>query len=154
MSPAAPPGSMRMDAALLVLRLAGLGLAVFHGWGKLQALLLGTSKFHEGLASMGFPMPVAFAWAAALSETVGGILVFLGFGTRIAAAFCAITVAVAAFGRHHAHHYLLGKLGLMTITPENEKAWGNPELALVYGLAFVTLVLSGAGRLSLDRGRR
>ena len=153
MSPA-PPGSLRMDVALLVLRLSGLGLAIFHGWGKLQALLVGTSRFADGLASMGFPMPVAFAWAAALSETVGGLLVFLGFGTRIAAALCAITMLVAAFVRHHAYDYLLGKLGLMTITPEAEKAWGNPELALVYLLAFVTLCLSGAGRLSVDRGRR
>jgi putative oxidoreductase len=154
MSPAAPPGSMRMDVALLVLRLAGLGLAIFHGWGKLQALLLGTSKFHEGLASMGFPMPVAFAWAAALSETVGGVLVFLGFGTRIAAALCAITMLVAAFTRHHAYDQLLWKLGLMEVPPEAAKAWGSPELALVYALAFVTLVLAGAGRLSLDRGKR
>jgi putative oxidoreductase len=148
------PGAPMVDVGLLVLRFAGLGLAIFHGWGKLSGLLAGTSRFAEGVAAMGFPMPVVFAWAAALSEVVGGLLVFLGFGTRIAAAFCAITVAVAAFGRHHAHHYLLGKLGLMTITPEQEKAWGNPELALVYMLAFVTLALAGAGRLSLDRGRR
>jgi putative oxidoreductase len=145
---------MRVDAALLVLRLCGLGLAVFHGWPKLQALLVGTSRFADGLAGMGFPVPVAFAWAAALSETVGGLLVFLGFGTRIAAAFCAITMLVAAFARHHAWDQLLWKLGLTTVTPETAKTWGSPELALVYALAFVTLCLTGAGRLSLDRGRR
>jgi putative oxidoreductase len=145
---------MRMDVALLVLRLSGLGLAVFHGWPKLQALLVGTSRFSEGLASMGFPMPVAFAWAAALAETVGGVLVFVGFGTRIAAAFCAITMLVAAFTRHHAYDLLLGKLGLMTVTPEAAKVWGSPELALVYATAFVALCFAGAGRLSLDRGRR
>ena len=152
--PPLPPGSLRMDVALLVLRLAGLGLAVFHGWGKLQSLLLGTSRFAEGLASMGFPMPVAFAWAAALSETVGGLLVFLGFGTRIAAAFCAITMLVAAVARHHAYDQLLWKLGLMTVTPESAKIWGSPELALMYFIPFLALCLTGAGRLSLDRGRR
>lgn len=149
-----PPGSLRMDAALLVLRLSGLGLAVFHGWPKLQALLVGTSRFSEGLASMGLPMPVALAWAAALSETVGGLLVFLGFGTRIAAAFCGIVMLTAALARHHAYDQLLGKLGMATITPEAEKIWGSPELALVYLMAFVTLALAGAGRLSFDRGRR
>jgi putative oxidoreductase len=154
MSPATAGSTMRMDVGLLILRLSGLGLAIFHGWGKLQGLLAGTSRFHEGVAAMGFPMPVAFAWAAALSEVVGGLLVFLGFGTRIAAAFCAVTMFVAAFGRHHAYDQLLGKLGLMEIPPEAAKAWGSPELALVYALAFVTLVLAGAGRLSLDRGRR
>jgi putative oxidoreductase len=152
--PPAPPGSLPMDLALLVLRLAGLGLAVFHGWGKLEGLLLGTSRFAEGVASMGFPAPVAFAWAAALSETVGGLLVFLGFGTRIAAALCAITMLVAAVARHHAYDLLLWKLGLMTVTPETAKIWGSPELALMYFMAFVALVLAGAGRLSLDRGRR
>ena len=152
MSPA--PGSRGTDIALLVLRLAGLGLAVFHGWPKLQALVAGTSRFADGLASMGFPMPAVFAWAAALAETAGGVLVFVGFGTRIAAALCAITMLVAAFTRHHALDLFLWKVGLKDVTPEMAKAWGSPELALVYLLAFVALALAGGGRLSLDRGRR
>ena len=149
---AAPRSSL--DVALLVLRLAGIGLAVFHGWPKLSALVAGTSRFHEGLGAMGLPFPVAMAWAAALAETVGGLLVALGFFTRAAAALCAIAMAVAAFLRHHAHHYLLGKLGLYTVTPESARAWGNPELALVYLAAFVALALAGGGRFSLDRGKR
>ena len=142
------------DLALLVLRLAGIGLAVFHGWPKLSALVSGTSRFHEGLAAMGLPFPVALAWAAALAETVGGLAVALGLFTRVAATLCAVTMAVAAFARHHAHHYLLGKLGLYAVTPESAKAWGNPELALLYLGAFVALALAGAGRYSLDRGKR
>ncbi len=152
MSPA--PGSRQADITLLVLRFSGLGLAVFHGWPKLQALVAGTSRFADGLASMGFPMPAVFAWAAALAETAGGVLVFVGFGTRIAAAFCAVTMLVAAFTRHHALDLFLWKWGLKEIAPETAKAWGSPELALVYLLAFVALALAGAGRLSLDRGRR
>ncbi len=144
----------QVDLALLLLRLAGIGLAVFHGWPKLSALVSGTSRFHEGLAAMGLPFPVALAWAAALAETVGGLLVTVGLFARVAAALCAVTMAVAAFSRHHAHHYLLGKLGLYTVTPESAKAWGNPELALVYLLAFVAVALAGAGRFSLDRGKR
>lgn len=154
MSPSSASGSSRADLALLVLRLSGVGLAVFHGWPKLQALLSGTSRFAEGLAAMGFPMPVAFAWAAALAETVGGLLVFVGFGTRVAAASCAITMLVAAFTRHHALDLFLGRIGLREVTAEQAKAWGSPELALVYLLAFVALAIAGAGRLSLDRGRR
>ena len=149
---AAPRSSL--DAGLLVLRLAGIGLAVFHGWPKLSSLVAGTSRFHEGLGNMGFPFPAAWAWAAALGETVGGLLVALGFFTRFAAAVCAFAMVVAAFLRHHAHHYLLGKLGLMTVTPENEKAWGNPELALMYLCVFLALILAGGGRFSLDRGKR
>ena len=148
----APKGSL--DVGLLILRLSGIGLAVFHGWPKLQGLLAGTSRFHEGVAAMGLPFPVAMAWAAALAETVGGLMVALGLFTRIAAVFCAITMVVAAFGRHHAHHFLLDKLGMYTVSPENAKAWGNPELALMYLMAFIVLALAGAGRLSLDRGKR
>ena len=143
-----------LDFALLVLRLAGVGLAVFHGWAKLSALVSGTSRFHEGLAAMGLPFPVAMAWAAALGETVGGLLVAIGLFTRVAAGVCAIAMFVAAFLRHHAHHYLLGKLGLYTVTAESAKAWGNPELALLYLGVFVALALAGGGRFSLDRGKR
>lgn len=151
--PASAAGSP-LDVALLVLRFSGLGLAVFHGWPKLQALLAGSGRFAEGLAAMGFPAPAAFAWAAALAETAGGLLVFAGFGTRIAAVFCAVTMLVAALARHHAHDLFLGKIGLREVTPEMARAWGSPELALVYLLAFVALALAGAGRLSADRGRR
>jgi putative oxidoreductase len=78
----------------------------------------------------------------------------VGFGTRIAAILCAVTMVVAAFVRHHAFDLFLGKIGVKAVTPEDAKAWGSPELALVYLLAFVTLALAGAGRLSLDRGKR
>ena len=143
-----------LDAGLLVLRLAGLGLAVFHGWPKLAALVSGTSRFHEGLAGMGLPFPVAMSWAAGLGETLGGLLVALGFFTRAAAGVCAIAMAVAGFLRHHAHHYALAKIGLYQMTPDKEKAFGNPELALLYLCAFLALIFTGGGRFSLDRGRR
>lgn len=147
-------GSPRVDLALLVLRMSGAGLAIFHGWPKLAALIGGTSRFSEGLATMGLPFPVAMAWAAALTETLGGLLVFVGFGTRIAAVLCALTMVVAAFVRHHALDLLVWKLGMKDVSPDTAKAWGSPELALVYLLAFVTLALAGGGRLSLDRGKR
>lgn len=139
------------DFGLLVLRLAGLGLALAHGLGKLLNLAAGNTGFIDSVGRMGFPMPGVFAWAAALSEVVGGLLVFLGLGTRVAAAFCAITMAVAALGRHHAHDLLLVKLGLLKVPPENLQAWGNPELALLYVLPFVALVLLGGGQYALER---
>lgn len=147
---------MSLDFALLVLRLAGLGLAFFHGWGKLARLIGGDYGFAEGLGKMGLPLPVFFAWAAALAETVGGLLVTVGLFTRVAAAFCAITMAVAAFGRHHALDLLFVRLGLMEVPPERLTAWGNPELALMYLAAFLAVALAGAGAFSVDgvRGGR
>jgi putative oxidoreductase len=56
--------------------------------------------FVEDVAEMGFPAPSFFAWCAALSEFVGGILLVLGLMTRPAAFFNAITTFVAAFLFH------------------------------------------------------
>ena len=140
------------DIALLLLRLSGLGLALAHGYGKVAALATGQGDgFIAGVDSLGFPLPGLFAWAAALAELLGGLCVALGLGTRVAAALAGATMFVAAFVRHHALQHLLVALGAMKASEETVRSWGNPELALVYLLAFATLVLTGGGRLSLDR---
>src|SRR5262245_13710552 len=109
----------RADLALLLLRLAGLGLALAHGWGKIERFATGQGgRLVESVAKLGFPQPELFAWAAALSEFVGGLLVTLGLGTRVAAGFAAFTMGVAAFARHHAHEQLLVLLGMRHATAE------------------------------------
>jgi putative oxidoreductase len=140
-----------LDLALLLLRLAGVGLITMHGWGKLVRMASGNYGFVSGVAEMGFPFPVFFAWAAVLAETLLSILVTLGLFTRPAAAICAVNMAVAAFLRHRAHLHWLSALGLRSYPPETMKAWGNPELALMYLLVFLALALAGGGRFSLDR---
>jgi putative oxidoreductase len=140
------------DVGLLLLRLCGLFLAVAHGWGKVSALAAGHADgFIAGVGDLGFPLPGLFAWAAALSEFAGGLCVALGLGTRVAAAFVAFTMAVAAFLRHHALAHLLVALGAMQVPEETQRSWGNPELALVFLLVFTTLVLAGGGRFALER---
>ena len=142
---------MNRDLALLILRLSGLGLAAAHGWSKFTSLSTGGGeRFIAGVAALGFPVPVVFAWAAALSESVGGLCVTLGLGTRVASGFAAATMFVAAFVRHKAHAHLAVNLGLMQASEETLKAWGNPELALMYLGAFVTIALTGPGRFALD----
>jgi len=139
------------DLALLLLRLgAGLGIALAHGLEKVTNLASGDLRFVEGVGKMGFPSPLVFAWASALAELVGGICLALGLGTRAFAAVAAFNMAVAAFLRHQAHQWLAVALGLRQIPEETLKAWGKPELALLYLLAFVVLLLTGPGRMSLD----
>lgn len=120
----------RPDFGLLVFRLfIGLTMALAHGWGKIPP----PHMLVDGLTSMGFPLPLVFAWCAALSEFVGGLLIAAGLWTRLASASLAITMAVAAFVAHGADPF--------------EKK----EMALLYLFSSVLLVFQGAGALSLDR---
>lgn len=122
-----------MAFGLLWLRvLMGSGIA-HHGYGKVFGGHL--EPLTQGVAALGFPAPELFAWAAALSEFAGGILIVLGLGTRIAAAFVFITMSVAAFLQHAAD-------------PFNVK-----ELALAYWTMAGTLILTGGGAFSLDARR-
>jgi putative oxidoreductase len=115
---------------LLALRLfAGLAIAFGHGVGKLPP----TEGFVEATANVGFPLPVVFAWAAGLSEFLGGLLVALGLMTRPASLFLLITMLVAAFGAH------------------GGEPFGDKEMALLYGAVFLCTLLAGSGRFGLDR---
>ena len=139
------------DLALLLLRVGfGLGMALAHGLPKVLALIAGDPSFPQGVARLGFPYPHALAWASALTELLGGICIALGLLTRLFAGFNAFNMVVAAFVRHHAHHQLLGVIGLRAYPDEAWKAWGRPESALVYLTGFVALLLMGAGAFSLD----
>ncbi|MGH7889557.1 MAG: DoxX family protein [Thermodesulfobacteriota bacterium] len=110
--------------------LMGLGISLFHGYGKVFGGRM--EQFAEGVAKIGFPMPDLFAWAAALSEFLGGILITLGLGTRVAASFIFFTMSVAAFNRHAAD-------------PFDVK-----ERALLYWVIAMAIMLLGPGRFSLD----
>lgn len=139
------------NLGLLFLRLTGLYLAFGHGHMKFAALLHGEAAMFIGAVQrMGAPNPVLFAWLAACAEFIGGLLVFIGLATRIAAAIAAIDLFVAAFAVHHAHLQVLHAIGMGSTPPDQVKLWGNPELAIVYGLAMLCLVFTGPGRISID----
>lgn len=122
-------GPICSDTGLLILRVAfGAGM-VYHGYGKVTGDL---SKFVEGVAALGFPMPFFFAWAAALSEFLGGLFLMAGFLTRPSALLIAFTMAVAAFGRHA------------------DDPFQKKELALAYLFAALCLIFTGSGRLGAD----
>lgn len=107
--------------------------------------------FLAGVEALGFPMPLAFAWMAALAEFVGGLCIALGIGTRIAASFAAFTMFVATFFRHHLFEHILVWLGVANWSDEVIDSWGNPERAATYMLIFVSLILMGGGKFSLER---
>jgi putative oxidoreductase len=139
------------DAALLLLRLGlGLGMALAHGLPKVMDLAAGERGFVDGVARLGFPYPTASAWISALVELVGGAAVALGLFTRPFAGLNVVNMVVAGFVRHKAHLHLLGVTGFRVWTEEQLKAWGRPELALLYLLGFVVLLMMGPGALAID----
>ena len=120
-----------VDAALLVLRLwLGLSLFLLHGWSKLTGFSQMSHKFRDPLG-IGSPTSLALALFA---EVVCSLLLALGLFTRIAAAVLVIEMTTVFL--------LVQKLAL--------SGPGSGELAFVYLAGWVTLLVAGAGRFSLD----
>lgn len=123
------------DFGILVLRI-GIGVMfMLHGLPK----LMGGPAGWEGLAQHGLPflpsgiISIAFGLAAGIAETLGGLLLVLGYYQRIACLALASTMAVA----------FATKLGDATSFGDFAKTAGWPlELLIV----FIALFLMGAGR--------
>lgn len=82
------------DAIVAIPRIVvGVLLATDFGWSKFPT----PAWFVEDVAALGFPAPAFFAWAAVLSEVVGGALLALGLLTRGAGLAVTVTMLVAAF---------------------------------------------------------
>lgn len=117
------------NAGLTLLRIfAGVALAFSHGIGKVPP----GEGLITGAANLGFPVPVFFAWAAGLSEFLGGIFLALGFLTRISSFFIACTMLVALVGVHGADPFQ------------------KQELAFMYFFVAMAFLLKGAGDWSVD----
>lgn len=128
------------EIGLLVQRVGfGLAIAIGHGLGKVYSdgSVGLSSQFAAGVKAMDLPAPTALAWMAALTEFLGGFLLAAGLLTRPVAIALAINMAVAAFVAHR-------DAPLFGPTP-------NKEYALLFFVAFLTFVFTGAGRYSADR---
>ncbi|HEV8292149.1 MAG TPA: DoxX family protein [Tepidisphaeraceae bacterium] len=119
---------------LLVLRVAaGASLAINHGWVKFHDPDF-KSKFFGMVGGMGLPASNALAWAAIAAELVGGVLLALGFLTRVSAFMILCVMGVAIWKVHLPSH----------------QGFAGMEMAVLYGAIAVAFLLSGAGRISVD----
>ena len=116
------------DLALLILRLAGGGFMLTHGFPKLQRILEGNWKFADpiGLGPEISLVLVVFA------EFICAIMLLVGFKARFASIFLMFTMLVAAFIQH------------------GDDPWGKKEFPLLYFAIFLAVFLMGSGNHSLD----
>lgn len=140
------PHDLMTSIGLLILRLGFGGYMVSHGWGKVQMVLAGDfEKFGDPLG-LGSGLSLVLAMSA---EFFCAILVTAGLATRFVAAPIVFTMAVAAFVVHGSDPWTMGE-AFNKFMAGQTKFPLSKEPALLYLLAFLTLLLTGAGRISID----
>jgi putative oxidoreductase len=118
------------NLALTILRVfAGFSIMMAHGLAKLPP----SAQFVQGAAGIGFPLPGAFAWAASLSEFLGGAFLAIGLFTRVSAFFVCCTMVTALTGVHYNDPY------------------AKKELASLYLAIAGAFLIMGANDWSIDR---
>jgi putative oxidoreductase len=123
------PPPNRASLALLVLRLgAGLTLLMGHGWGKLM-------NFGERSAT--FSDPIGLGPAASLGMTV------------FAEVICALAVTIGLFTRL-ATIPLLILFTVLILIHHADDPFRQKELALMFAVPFLTILIAGPGRYSVD----
>ena len=121
--------SLSNDIGLALLRIAPSAMMLTHGIPKFQNILNGNLEFADPLGIGATPS----LFLTVIGEVICPILIIIGFKTRFSAFPPAITMAVAAFIVHSADPF------------------GKKEMALLYLIFFVVIMLLGPGRYSVDR---
>lgn len=117
------------NIGLLLLRLTlGFMILVGHGWPKLVNFSSLMETFPDPLG-VG---PLVSLLVTVIAEVVGSFLLILGLGTKMASVLLTVVLSVAAFVVH------------------GQGSWSAKELALLYALVSLCLLLVGPGQYSLD----
>lgn len=132
------------DVGLLLIRVLPGVVFTYHGAQKVFGAFggPGIEGFTGALASMNVPMPAVSAWAAGLTEFLGGIALILGLGVRLVGWPLMFTMLVGVFLVHRSAFSL---------------EHNGMEYALTLAFVSAGLALTGAGRISVDaliRGRK
>jgi putative oxidoreductase len=120
-----------------------LAFRMYWGWqfyvtglGKLQNI----PKVVEFFTSLGIPFPLLNAYIVGLSECVGGILLFLGLGSRIVSLFLVTDMTVA---------FLTGdRDALKMIFADPAKFYQSDTFT--FWLASALILIFGPGKIALD----
>lgn len=121
-------GEGMASLGLLILRVAAGVLMMTHGWSKIQNF--------EGMVQSGFdPVGMGATLSVVMligAEFIAALFIVLGLLTRLSAIPLIVAMSVAAFVAHASD-------------PLQVK-----ELSLIYLTIFATLLITGAGKYSLD----
>jgi putative oxidoreductase len=124
------------DQAALIGRILYASMFLLFGYGKISAFS-GTAGY---MGSLGLPVPSLVTLIAIIVEIGGGVLMLVGYQTRLVAFGLAIYALVTGF------------IGHFQLADLNQFQHFMKNIAIVGGsLAFVAF---GAGAYSLDAGKR
>ena len=121
------------DIGILILRVfPSFAMFLNHGINKISA---GTAKWEKLGSSLtdliGFEsLKIFFGFMASYAESLGALLIMLGFFTRFSSFLLFFTMVVASL-----KHYFEGEFS---------------ELAFIYGCISFALIISGPGKYSVD----
>jgi putative oxidoreductase len=118
-----------LDAAVLLLRIVIAAFMITHGYPKLNRLLEGGEIQFADPFGLG---PTISLVLVVFSEFLCSIFIGIGLGTRLASIPLIITMAVAAFITH------------------GDDPFGRKEIALLYLLIYIFLLVVGSRKYSLD----
>ena len=125
----ANPHNIATDAALLVARVGIAVLMLTHGLPKLETLLSGAPVQFPPLFGLTAEISLGLA---VFAEVFCSVLILFGLGTRLAVVPLMVTMLVAAIMIHGADPL------------------AKQEPSLQYLLVYTVLLLTGAGRFSMD----
>jgi putative oxidoreductase len=117
-----------------------------HGWAKLSR---GPAGFEKLLTVLGVPFPHLTSWVVPFVEVLGGAAILAGVFVSMAAIPLIISMLVAMGTIHYKYGFSsINTIGLNADGP----VFGPPgyEINLLYIAALVSLMLTGAGRFSID----
>ena len=125
-----------LDTGLLLIRLMMAAVFLFHGAQKLFGVFggPGIQGFSDSLEGMGVPVPMLAAILSACAEFIGGLVLLLGNGTRLAALVLFINMMVAVALVHSKAFSL---------------QHGGMEYALTLAIVNLALVFTGSGRFTV-----
>lgn len=119
----------QVDLVLLILRVGVGVMMLVHGFPKLQMLLAGGEIQFPGVMGMGPAVSLALA---VFAEFLCSIFLILGLATRLAAIPLIVTMLIAVFVIHA------------------NDPFANQELGLHYLLTYISLLILGGGKFSVD----